>query len=311
MGTPGGSYAEFAVAWDYTTFHIPKNISFEGGYCVQCYLLLFLQLHPLIDDAGWLFLPPKVGLTYRLLYPEAATLPLAFMTSAIGLYYHLRLPSPWTPTDIRTPLVIYGGASAVGALAIKLAKLSNIHPIIAVAGGGAPFVETLIDRSKGDTIVDYRQSDDAVTAGIRDAVARAGCDRAEYAFDATTASNSWANIAGALSPTGHITFVMYDWQGKGLPNTLKLTQTYVGVVHGSISHDSKEAKAGLVVGGKEFGYVWFRLLGMGLKEGWMSPHPHEVIEGGLDSVGEALSRLKAGKASAIKYVLRVSESDQP
>ena len=40
---------------------------------------------------------------------EAATFPLAFMTAALGMYYNLRLPSPWFPTDLRTPLIIYGG----------------------------------------------------------------------------------------------------------------------------------------------------------------------------------------------------------
>lgn len=30
IGAPGGSYAEYAVAWGHTTFHIPKTISFEG-----------------------------------------------------------------------------------------------------------------------------------------------------------------------------------------------------------------------------------------------------------------------------------------
>lgn len=30
MGSPGGSYAEYAVSWTHTTFHIPKKISFEG-----------------------------------------------------------------------------------------------------------------------------------------------------------------------------------------------------------------------------------------------------------------------------------------
>ena len=276
----------------------------------------FLAMSPLNLQRWLAFSFSTLDLTDRLLYSEAATLPLCFMTSAVGLYYDLRLPSPWTPTDVRTPLVIYGGSSAVGAFAIKLARLSNIHPIIAVAGAGAPFVETLIDRSKGDSIVDYRQSDDAVTAGIRDAVARAGCDRAEYAFDATTASNSWANIAGALSSTGNIAFVTYDWQGKGLSDKLKLTQTYVGWVHGSAgllqgsdSNDSEEAKARLRLGAKQFGHAWFRLLGLGLREGWLTPHPHEVVEGGLDGVEEALTRLKAGKASAVKYVLRVSESD--
>ena len=231
------------------------------------------------------------------------------MTSALGLYYNLRLPSPWTPTDKRTPLIVYGGSSAVGGFAIKLAKLSNIHPIIAVAGAGASFVESLIDRSKGDTIVDYRNGDSAVITGIRDAVAQAGCDKVEYAFDATTASNSWANIASALTPTGSITFVLYDWQGKGLPETLKLTQTYVGAVHGTIDHGSSEAQAGLVVGAKEFGLAWYRLLGLGLREGWITPHPYEVVKGGLKGVGKALEDLKAGKASAVKYVLRISETE--
>ena len=30
MLTPGGSYAEYAVAWKHTTFFLPKKISFEG-----------------------------------------------------------------------------------------------------------------------------------------------------------------------------------------------------------------------------------------------------------------------------------------
>jgi NADPH:quinone reductase-like Zn-dependent oxidoreductase len=30
MSAPGGSYAEYALAWDYTTFHIPAEKSFEG-----------------------------------------------------------------------------------------------------------------------------------------------------------------------------------------------------------------------------------------------------------------------------------------
>ena len=96
------------------------------------------------------------------------------MTSALGLYYNLRLPCPWTPADTPTPLTVYGGFSAVGGYAIKLAKLSNIHPIIAVADAGTPFVEDLIDRSKGDSIVDYRKGDRAVTEGIKDAVKYAG-----------------------------------------------------------------------------------------------------------------------------------------
>ncbi|RYC59860.1 hypothetical protein CHU98_g6336, partial [Xylaria longipes] len=71
--TPGGSYAEYAVAWQHTTFHIPKKTTFE----------------------------------------EAAAIPLAAMTSAIGLYLRLGLPQPWARATEPIPLVIYGAASAV------------------------------------------------------------------------------------------------------------------------------------------------------------------------------------------------------
>jgi NADPH:quinone reductase-like Zn-dependent oxidoreductase len=30
MRTPGGSYAEYAIAWQHTTFHIPAETTFEG-----------------------------------------------------------------------------------------------------------------------------------------------------------------------------------------------------------------------------------------------------------------------------------------
>ena len=103
-----------------------------------------------------------------------------------------------------------------------MAKLSNIHPIIAVAGAGAPFVESLIDRSKGDTIVDYRNGDQAVITGIREAVTQAGCDKVEYAFDATTASNSWSNIPGALTPTGSITFYTFRLARKRAPGHFRV-----------------------------------------------------------------------------------------
>ena len=34
MGASGGSYAEYAVAWDHTTFHIPDKTSFEGVFYI-------------------------------------------------------------------------------------------------------------------------------------------------------------------------------------------------------------------------------------------------------------------------------------
>lgn len=155
MIQPHGSYAEYANAWAYTTWHLPKHTSFE----------------------------------------EAATIPLAAMTAALGMYQRLKLPVPWCPADQEIPLVIYGAASAVGAYAVKMAVLSNIHPLICVAGRGIPYVETLIDKSKGDIVIDYRQGHDAVVSGMKNAL---GGEKLIYAFDAVSEFGSYQNICQIL-----------------------------------------------------------------------------------------------------------------
>ncbi|KAF2815798.1 zinc-binding oxidoreductase-like protein ToxD [Mytilinidion resinicola] len=251
MHTPGGSYAEYALGWQHTTFHIPKKISFE----------------------------------------EAATVPLAAMTAAIGLHIRLGLPEPWLATKEPIPLIVYGGSSAVGAFALKIASHANIHPLIVVAGGGSKYVETLIDRSKGDTIVDYRNGDDAVVSGIKEALKGS---KVSYAFDAVSEKGSYVNITKVLDPHGAITLVLPGKEYPEIPKTVKQVLTSVGSAH--------KEDAG-------FAFIFFRYLARGFHEGWFTGHPTEVVPGGLGGVEQALKNLKAGKASAVKYVFRVAETE--
>jgi NADPH:quinone reductase-like Zn-dependent oxidoreductase len=250
MVTPHGSFAEYAVGWQHTTFKIPPKVSFE----------------------------------------DAATLPLAYMTAAIGLHCNLGLPPAWSPVREPTPLVVYGGASAVGAFVIKLAQRAGIHPIIAVAGRGEKFVEGIIDRSKGDAIVDYRKGDEAVVQGIKDALKG---QKLEYAFDATSEHNSWHNIVKVLDPKGKLTLILPGKKYDGIPETVQKSDTMVGDAHGAR---------------KDFAYLWFRYAARGLDEGWLKPHPVEVVPGGLAGVETGLKNLRDGKASAVKYVFRIAET---
>ncbi|KAK6500260.1 hypothetical protein TWF481_010607 [Arthrobotrys musiformis] len=92
----GGSFAEYAVAPATTTFHIPRNLSFE----------------------------------------DAATIPLVAYTVGIALYQDLALPAPWARKDGEpVPLVVYGGTTSVGLTALKFARLSGFSPLITIAGG--------------------------------------------------------------------------------------------------------------------------------------------------------------------------------
>jgi NADPH:quinone reductase-like Zn-dependent oxidoreductase len=72
MLSPHGSFAEYAVGLDTSTFHLPDHVSFEEG----------------------------------------VTIPLAGMTAALGLYQRLGLPLPWLPSQEKLPLVckVYFGS---------------------------------------------------------------------------------------------------------------------------------------------------------------------------------------------------------
>jgi hypothetical protein len=47
---------------------------------------------------------------------------------------------------------------------------------------------------------------------------------------------------------------------------------------------------------------------LGLKDGWFTGHPYEVVSAGLNGVQTGLQKLMDGKASAVKYVYRIAET---
>ncbi|KAF3771403.1 GroES-like protein [Cryphonectria parasitica EP155] len=249
MRTPGGSYAEYAVAWQHTTAHIPANTSFE----------------------------------------EAAAVPLAALTAAVGLYRHLQLPQPWTPATDTTPLVINGAASAVGIYVVQLAARASIHPLICVAGKSTAHVESFIDRSKGDVVIDYREGDDAVVEGIKKA---AQGQKLLHAYDAVSENGSHINLGKALSPGATITTVL-PTKDDDVSSNVRISRTSVGSVH----QDDKD-----------LGYVYMRFFAKGLQDGWFKAQPQEIVPGGLEGVQKALENLKAGKANAVKYVFRIADT---
>jgi NADPH:quinone reductase len=212
MLTPGGSYAEYAVAPATTTFHLPKNISFE----------------------------------------EAATLPLSGMTACLALYQHLKLPLPWDPviSPKKIPVLIYGGASAVGAYALQFAKLSGLSPIITVAGNGQDFVRSL---NVADHIIDYRHED--VPARIKETLQGKPL---RHAFDAISHHGTWEHILKAMDPdpTGcHLNMVDPPNPLPKWPAGLTFTRTYVASAYGEPHkfRSSDEAKQD-----RDFAYLFFR-----------------------------------------------------
>jgi NADPH2:quinone reductase len=229
---------------------------------------------------------------------EASTIPLAALTASLALYSILGLPPPWSPTETENPVLIYGGSSAVGAFAIKLARISNLHPIITVAGAGGNYVSSLLDASKGDVLIDYRRGPEAVKSEIQTNLL--GRRKLEFAFDAISEKGSSKICAAVLTEGGKLAHTLPLEAGVELSEHTTASLVMSGDIHGSFGEHQEQ---------REFGSKMMRLFGRGLEEGWFSGHPYEVVPGGLDAVERILQDLKAEKASAKKFVFRISDTE--
>ena len=273
---PGGAYAEYALAPAHTTFIIPDRTSFE----------------------------------------EAATIPLVSVTAAVTLFRRQGLPPPWSPLPPSappTPLIVYGAGAALGAFAVKLARLSNIHPIIAIGGASSKDLLPLLDAKRGDAFVDYRVGPEKMKAEVREALKGL---KVRHAFDAISSRGTWVPISQLLDPESSSKLSVVSGANKydeaEIPGGVEIIYTYVGTVHEGAYKPTMPKQPKDVDDVKndiEFGAVWFRYVGRLLAQGKFQGHPFEVVPGGLRGVELGLRSIQSG-AKGKKFVYRIEETDQ-
>ena len=269
MDTLNGTYAEYAICPEQTVFRIPDSMSDE----------------------------------------EAATMPLTLFTAAVGLYRNLDIPAPWDRSDDRAAgtdkvaLVVNGASSAVGAFAIKLARLnSRVRPIIAVAGSSKDFVKSL----GVDSVVDYRS--ESVADDIKKA---AGAHPIRYVFDATNTLSSMKYLTSVLEKNGRYTCTMpvkhnsINSGGAGglMEKILEADDMWYEQIWVGDVHETKKA------GGQLFGNIISRTIENALANGQMTVHPYEVVQNGLLGVQAALEELRdRERGGNAKFVTRISDT---
>lgn len=135
---------------------------------------------------------------------EAATLPVGLNFAGQALYQTLGLPLPVPVPDTSSSpdddagqragpsVLVYGGATATGMMALQLARLSGCRVLAACSPRNAQLVRAL----GAHDVFDYRAGADACAAAVR-AAAGGGL---LYALDCVAAGDSLRICAGALSP---------------------------------------------------------------------------------------------------------------
>ncbi|KAI0160845.1 putative alcohol dehydrogenase [Hypoxylon sp. FL1284] len=196
-----GTFAEYAVASDWTTFHIPPSVSFE----------------------------------------EAATIPAGALTAAVALYADMRLPMPFNPVKLtqvkKNPIVIYGVSSGVGAFAAKFARLSGFNPIIGVAGRAGDFAKTLadyvVDYREGEDVLVANIEEILAKEHLGNKV--------PYVFDAISENGSLEATLRFIDPNGGVISTVLpprlfakDKEGFAYPPGVKAINSAVPSVHSSL-----------------------------------------------------------------------------
>ena len=124
-----------------------------------------------------------------LTFEQAAVLPLAISTAASGLFQkdHLALPLPSSnrkSTD--KTLLVWGGASSVGATAVQLAAASGLRVVATASSHNHEFVKSL----GASSVIDYKSA-----SVVNDVVTVLKESEVVGVYDAISESSSFEPIA--------------------------------------------------------------------------------------------------------------------
>ncbi|KAI0386929.1 putative zinc-binding oxidoreductase ToxD [Hypomontagnella monticulosa] len=239
----------------------------------------------------------KAGITLKvpdnITMEEAATLGVGITTVGQGLYQSLELPWPTTPAKEPFPVLIYGGSTATGTLAIQFAKLSGLQVITTCSPHNFDFVKSL----GADVVYDYKSP--TVGADIHEFTK----DKLTHVFDCIAEEGSPEICAQAFSSKGgkySALLPVEKFPREDVTNVFTLGYTATGEAFPKFGADWPAMPDHF-----EFASKFWQVSGELLAQGKIKPHPADVREGGLQGVFEGLKELKEGKVSGKKLVYKI------
>ncbi|KAJ5671986.1 chaperonin 10-like protein [Penicillium longicatenatum] len=237
-----GAFAEYIVAKGDLQMHIPDNLSFQ----------------------------------------QAATLGVGITTVGQSLYQTLKLALPTEPLKTPEPLLIYGGSTATGALAIQFAKLSGYKSL------GA------------DEVFDYKDPNSAA------AIRAATDDKLKLVLDTISIESSAQYCGEAMSTTGgdYTALLAIGVKRENVNNHMTLGYTAVGEAFDKFGRFWPAQPEN-----KEFAIGWWKIAEPLLAAGKIKVHTPKVNPGGLRGVLDGLELLKNDKVSGEKLVYNVAETN--
>ncbi|OJJ35390.1 hypothetical protein ASPWEDRAFT_59712 [Aspergillus wentii DTO 134E9] len=254
-----GAFAEIITSKEHTTMHKPNHLSFE----------------------------------------EAASLGAGLITVVQVLYSVMKLPLPSLHGTSGPTVLVYGGSSATGTIAIQAAKLSGCRVYATCSTNNLDLVKSrgadaVFDYTKPGCITQLLQADASIT----------------HIIDCIGDENAVHFCSKALSPSGG----HYHSVKAPFPETFKALRPEDGVIgttavaYAMLGETFKFVDGTIFPADEELGE--FAKKGMLILEdlvmdGKIQTHPVDVREGGLEGILDGLDELKNVGVRGKKIVYRV------
>ncbi|KAH6683992.1 putative zinc-binding dehydrogenase family oxidoreductase [Halenospora varia] len=218
-------------------------------------------------------------------------------TLGLALFKSLALPgTPDKPVDNGEVVLVYGGSTSVGTLAMQLLKLSGYRAIATCSPKNFDFV-----RSNGaEEVFDYRDPE------LSDRIRKYTKNALRYVLDVITEAKTMKHCYAAIGRAGGKYTCLENYPEHLHTRRTVKPELVMGIAilgkrialdHGYGSDANPELR--------EFGIAWYQTLQRLLDEGKLKAHPIRVLSGGFDGILSGLPLLKSKAVSAQKLVVRI------
>ncbi|KAL1962730.1 hypothetical protein VTN77DRAFT_9274 [Rasamsonia byssochlamydoides] len=237
-------------------------------------------------------IPPQMS------FQAAATLGVGVATVGMALYHAMKLRLPGSPATGPCYVLVYGGATATGTLAIQMLQLSGLIPVTTCSPRNFDLVKSL-GAAKA---FDYHSP----TCGdqIRDFTG----NKLVYALDCITDTGSMKICYEAIGSAGGQYLSLDPFPIRGhtrrsvKPNWILSLTMYNEPINWKrpFKRDARPQD-------REFARSWFQIAQSLLDANEIKPHPHQMRSGGLERVIDGIDAVRKGEVSGTKLVYQVQQ----
>ncbi|RVX68794.1 hypothetical protein B0A52_07680 [Exophiala mesophila] len=230
-------------------------------------------------------------------FEDASTLGVGVITCAQALFMQMGLtqpPSNGAAPANGEPVLIYGGSSATGSIALQFARIAGYTPITLCSPHNFEFVKSL------GAAAAFNYNDEDCVEQVNRFI---GHDRGiKYVFDTISTAATSAICARLIAPKGRWAYVQ---MGTNIPRD-DVEKMYPLAYLAAGERVKKGTAVDFPASKTDFDYVseFMPIAESWLQQGILKPHP-SLVGNGLEQVIEGMDLMRHGKVSGKKLVYKL------